>query len=316
MFLSMMKVKICNSAVLFKTCSLGAVLCTLITLACDNKNQQGQTESLVFTLEPSALLTKQPSALLTKQLSAIPAKNVGQENLPPRNAFQQIELSFFLFNITLLDVDGGRFPMEVLSRAGEPRALAKVSLNNTQGQATIPLRYTSSLGTAKPAFNGIEFVVGVPAALNHGNPLSATAPLNDTAMLWSWQQGYKFFRMDTAGSNAAGVSTKSAFHLGSTGCVSPSALRPPAEPCAHHNRVTIRLTGFNPVREGVAVEASALTSLFPQQPAFNCTMHYAMDKNCSALLEAFGLNVATGQCVNQCASQKVFRRGRHLSERQ
>lgn len=100
--------------------------------------------------------------------------------------------------------------------------------SNDPGQWQIPL--TSSL-TPGP----FSFTLGIPAELNHQNPLVAQAPLQQTDMHWSWQHGYKFLRLDLTG--AAGWS----LHLGSTGCQGPSVMRPPQAPCQQPNQIRVQL---------------------------------------------------------------------------
>lgn len=82
----------------------------------------------------------------------------------------------------------------------------------------------------------LSFYLGVPTELNHQNPLTAATPLNQADMFWNWQGGHKFFRLELQG-----AAQSWALHLGSTGCVSASVLRPPATPCAQPNLARVRL---------------------------------------------------------------------------
>jgi uncharacterized repeat protein (TIGR04052 family) len=89
------------------------------------------------------------------------------------------------------------------------------------------------------AYTGVRFTLGVPFSRNHGDPTVAPSPLNNTAMFWNWQGGYKFLKFDTAssgqpattkapdpqgGGNASGFSV----HLGSTVCAAPSKTTAPS----------------------------------------------------------------------------------------
>lgn len=90
---------------------------------------------------------------------------------------------------------------------------------------------------AKPLPAGqLSFTLGLPFAVNHQNPLSASPPLNHGELFWSWQLGYKFLRLDLQGPDHGW-----AFHLGSTGCQSASVLRPPSQPCRAANTVKVTL---------------------------------------------------------------------------
>jgi uncharacterized repeat protein (TIGR04052 family) len=81
----------------------------------------------------------------------------------------------------------------------------------------------------------LRFTLGLPFDINHANPLTQPSPLNDSSMFWSWQNGHKFLRLDL--SKNGGESRKWSYHLGSVGCESESAVRPPEKSCAFTNRV-------------------------------------------------------------------------------
>lgn len=81
----------------------------------------------------------------------------------------------------------------------------------------------------------LRFTMGLPFDVNHANPLSQPSPLNDSSMFWSWQNGHKFLRLDL--SKNGDTSRKWSYHLGSVGCESESAVRPPEKSCAYTNRV-------------------------------------------------------------------------------
>ena len=100
--------------------------------------------------------------------------------------------------------------------------------SNDAGQWHIPL---ASALTAGP----LNFTLGIPAELNHQNPLLAAAPLQQTDMHWSWQHGYKFLRLDLTGT------ANWSLHLGSTGCKGPSVMRAPQSPCQQPNQVQVQL---------------------------------------------------------------------------
>ncbi|MEC4727160.1 metallo-mystery pair system four-Cys motif protein [Shewanella sp. D64] len=83
-----------------------------------------------------------------------------------------------------------------------------------------------------------SFNLGVPFELNHQALLTSASPLNQSDMFWTWQLGYKFFRLDLATEQQQNdkLQTGWQFHLGSTGCQSASVMRAPAEECAYPNR--------------------------------------------------------------------------------
>ncbi|MCW8092794.1 MbnP family copper-binding protein [Alteromonas sp. ASW11-130] len=84
-----------------------------------------------------------------------------------------------------------------------------------------------------------RFTLGLPFAENHANPLTQPSPLNDSSMFWSWQDGHKFLRMDLR--QKQNLDHTFSYHLGSIGCVSDSAVRPPEKACTFSNRVNVIL---------------------------------------------------------------------------
>ncbi|WP_026193671.1 MbnP family copper-binding protein [Teredinibacter turnerae] len=159
----------------------------------------------------------------------------------------RIDMGFYLSSIELRGSDGQWRPLHLPVK--QPVALIHLTDQATQQVVS------GQLSAGGGDYRGLRFTVGVPEALNHANPLTAAFPLNDSGMFWSWQQGYKFLRIDATGSN------KWALHVGSTGCQSPSAIRPPASPCTQSNRVTITLPDYNPASDQIAVDIRALAAL-------------------------------------------------------
>ena len=155
---------------------------------------------------------------------------------------------------------------------------------------------TSLRGTAPSAdVHAVEFTLGVPFASNHGDPLTATAPLGDAAMHWHWRGGYKFMR--------TGVSTSTDrfwMHLGSTAC--EGTIRN-ITACGAPNRVTLRLDNFA-IGDGIVVDLAGLIAgdtLEDGNPS-DCSSGPA-EHACTAPFAALGLTHAMGDDVDQ---QRVF----------
>jgi len=147
-------------------------------------------------------------------------------------------------------------------------------------------------------YRGLLFTIGVPFDLNHGDPLLAAAPLDDTAMHWHWRAGYKFMR--------AGVRTADDgfwIHLGSTACEGTVGH---ITGCRFPNRVNVLLPEFLPGKDSVVVDLAALlkeTDLLDAE-ATDCSSGPA-ERSCEAPFRALGLNVVSGSAL---VSQDVFRR--------
>jgi uncharacterized repeat protein (TIGR04052 family) len=204
-------------------------------------------------------------------------------------------LQFYVHDIQLLDEQGVPQPFALETKA--PWQSADVALVDLAGDAGTA-RNTTIRGTVKPGarYSGIRFTVGVPFALNHANPLTAAAPLDRGDLFWTWQSGYKFLRADFVTHGK-----ESSFHLGSTGCSSASALRPPATPCAQPNRVPVELRG-NPLDGVIRFRLSALVATHAA-----CTGNYAHDTACKELYSTTALQTETGACPDPyCARQQLW----------
>ena len=151
---------------------------------------------------------------------------------------------------------------------------------------------------ASARYEAIEFELGVPFEHNHANPLTAPAPLNVPSMFWTWQSGYKFLRLD--------IGSDWSFHLGSTGCVSESAVRPPRV-CEQPNLATIRLPAAAAFAGVVAVDLDTLLADVDIAAADNCVDAYGNLEICRRLLTRLGIDVDTGRCSDDCGRQALFR---------
>lgn len=198
------------------------------------------------------------------------------------------DLQFYVHDIELLDEKGVPQPLKLDVRAAWQSV--EVALVDLAGDAASPRNDSvrGTVGGTAGTYSGVRFTVGVPFALNHANPLTAAAPLDRGDLFWTWQSGYKFLRADT-------------FHLGSTGCSSASALRPPAEPCAQPNRMRIELRG-DPVKGVIRFQAAALAATTAA-----CTGNYAHDTACKEAYATTGLTPETGTCADShCSQQRLW----------
>ncbi|WP_438038350.1 MbnP family copper-binding protein [Sorangium sp. So ce128] len=104
-------------------------------------------------------------------------------------------------------------------------------------------------------YDGLSFKLGVPFDLNHGDASSAPSPLNLTGLFWSWNDGYKFLRLDS-------VSTADdkpfLVHIGSTGCVAGAGGEVTA--CDRPNVAEIVFEGIDPLTTKVLVDYAALVA--------------------------------------------------------
>lgn len=211
------------------------------------------------------------------------------ESVP--NGLEIKDMRFYIHDIYLIGEEG-----EKTDFALDNGAVALINLNPGANKNTVT-------GRVEPhGFTGIEFKLGVPFELNHADPLSASAPLDDGTLFWAWQQGYKFLRFDFLSGGSA-----YSFHLGSTGCQSASAIRPPEKPCAQPNVVKVVLRGFDPSQRAIKIDLNWLAGLLAQAGAESCTGSYAANAVCTEIIERLGLDITSGKCVDECSAQELFK---------
>lgn len=153
-------------------------------------------------------------------------------------------------------------------------------------------------------YRGLAFTVGIPFSRNHGDASTAGAPLNSTAMFWSWQGGYRFLKFDAStvanpavaappGDSPDSVpATGFSFHLGSTQCASASATQAPAS-CKAPNRLAVKFDEFDPVKSMVLVDigavlANANVTVNARRTSPGC-MSFEKDADCVPVMNALGL---------------------------
>ena len=137
----------------------------------------------------------------------------------------------------------------------------------------------------RPLTSGtLTFSVGVPLARNHQDPLQAKPPLNQSDMYWSWQQGYKYLRLELSAADS-----QWALHLGATGCQSASPMRPPTSPCLAQNRPRIAIA-FQ-VGQSLSLDLAPLLDGISLSADNHC-MADANRLSCQTLLPRLGIGAA------------------------
>lgn len=210
-------------------------------------------------------------------------------------------LQFYVSDVELLQGDGTASRLALT--AASPWQAERVALIDLIGAQSE--RHAALIGSApRGSYTGVRFSIAVPFDLNHANPLTALAPLDRPELFWNWQSGYKFLRLELTDDQHAG-----AFHLGSTGCSSASALRPPLSPCASPNAMRIELRGFDPTRQSIEVRVADLVAALGEGNHPACTGDYQTVQACFTAYLLTGLDVDTGKCVDGnsvCVSQRLF----------
>ncbi|MDP3277850.1 MAG: metallo-mystery pair system four-Cys motif protein [Deltaproteobacteria bacterium] len=149
---------------------------------------------------------------------------------------------------------------------------------------------------------GIRFKVGVPFMLNHRESSSAPAPLNASALWWTWNAGYRFLKID---GNTTGLAMGYNVHIGSTGCAGNAT--GPVNPCANPNVIEVSLDNYDPTRDNIVMDLAALLAQSnvdtnQAMSAPGC-MSGADDMDCREIFGALGLPFAG----MPAATQRFFR---------
>lgn len=235
------------------------------------------------------------------------------------------DFRFYVYDVHLVTVDGAEYPVTLTDDGNfQGGGVALLDFEDGTGACTngTPKTHTTLKGTigAMPRHGGdghelagIRFTIGLPPDLNHADPTTLPAPLNDTTLSWTWNFGHIF--LSAWGEFGSGDQTYPlGLHLGSTDC-SGDAMAGETVTCARSNRPQIALAGFDPESSTVIVDWAALfTDLALTAPPAeceqssgetNCACHSMHPEAlCRALFPRLGLDWQTG---DSGAMQSLFR---------
>lgn len=214
----------------------------------------------------------------------------------PAGPVELSDLRFFVSELEFLLADGSRVPTELAGNGRwQAKEVALVDLEDASASCfngTPDTNDTLLARVPETDYRGLRFVVGVPFAMNHADPLSASAPLDDTSMHWHWRSGYKFLR-----AGARRPDGRFLLHLGSAGC---EGTVPEIRGCRYPNRITVELEDWQPGMT-IAVDLQSLLRERGSSPGdIHCESSPA-DPDCRALMPALGLDAASA------GSQQLFR---------
>ena len=163
---------------------------------------------------------------------------------------------------------------------GSGRCANGTPSTHTQLKVEIPLKST----------HGLRFKLGVPFELNHLDPVNQKPPLNVSSMHWSWQAGYKFFRLDMADEGGDGLKA----HLGSTGCEGTAGN---ISGCKRTNIAPIEFEKLELRESGVVIDVVELLARLDadKKPVLIQCMGAADGDHCGSTFSALGLDLISGQ---------------------
>jgi uncharacterized repeat protein (TIGR04052 family) len=219
-------------------------------------------------------------------------------------AQQDYELNDFRFYISDLRLrgDSGSAPITLAAKANGMSyqdATHNVALlglvqgcNTTEVISNLSIAGTAAAGD----YDELCFKLGLPYELNHIDVATAAAPMNVTAMSWSWLSGHKFLRIDGVG-DADGVRNNYFLHLGSTGCTNGSGANgaPPDAACTYPNVAEVCLD-YTALQAGQRIIADPAAVLSESDLGYNTDgtaagcMSGNSDPECAAIIPKLGLD--------------------------
>jgi len=221
------------------------------------------------------------------------------------------EFKFYVNELKLIDAGGAEVPVRLVDRPpGQSADLALIDFDGLGGSCTgTPERNTEIVGKVPAGeYRGIVFSNGVPEQLNHADPLTLRAPLQDATMYWDWFQGFKFFAAEigadqtdaASGGEDAGTfaPAQSIVHVGSVGCAADADMQ---IRCVRANRNLIRLPDFDPDQDVIVAD---LAAVFADADPRTQTFCHGPRATCGQVYGNIGIELATGEAAPK---QRVYR---------
>jgi uncharacterized repeat protein (TIGR04052 family) len=218
--------------------------------------------------------------------------NVGS----PASTIQLTDFRFYVHDVRLIGANDSETPV-TLDQDGkwQHENLALLDFENKTGtcsNGTVDT-HTVITGTVPPGvYGGLAFKLGVPAALNHLDAGVAPSPLNLTGLFWSWTDGYKYARIDSTVTGAAGPFL---LHLGAGGCTEDPQTK--VVTCAQPNIAEYRFLSFAPATQKVVFDFGLLlkdNDMSKNSGGAPGCMSGKTDPECVTLFPRLGLDIATG----------------------
>lgn len=208
-----------------------------------------------------------------------------------------VDLRFYLSNPRLVSAAGVETPVE-LTQDGvwQFQDVALIDFEDGTGACEngTPATNLALRGTVPAGeYRGLRFTLGVPEALNHQDLIASPAPLDQTALWWSWNLGHIFFAAVTRASVATSTIVNDHYvHVGSTGCDGDPA-RGEAVSCAKPNRVEIALDDLDPNTDGVTLDLAKVVAGANLYSSKGCHS-FGPEAVCGGPFSSLGLSWATG----------------------
>lgn len=220
------------------------------------------------------------------------------DNLGTTNATASItDFRFYVHDVVLIDAAQNRVAV-TLDQDGlwQYENVALLDFENKTGACANGTTETNKVVRGvvpEGTYVGVGFKLGVPAELNHLDNAQAPSPLNLTALFWAWTSGYKYLRVDSIATGAAGPFN---LHVGATGCSGDPAMGDDVT-CANPNVASVDLTPFDLATNTVVADYGAAVAgadlLVDGGGAPGC-MSGGTDPECEAIFPNLGVDIASG----------------------
>lgn len=269
---------------------LAALLAAALLAACGGSSDASQ--SPVSTDRPVAvtfrgLVGGDPFSCTTTYAG------IGTAATPAGRVLTPVDFRYYVHDVRLVNAAGAEVPV-VLAEDGvwQHSGISLLDFENGQGTCVEGNAGTNDrvVGTVpQGSYIGLRFKVGVPFALNHLKADNQPAPLNYSAMFWSWTSGYRFMRIEGKGAGAV-------LHLGSTNChaVNVADPRQGVSACDQTNVVDVRFDTFDVDRNKVVLDLKDLwdaTDLTTNVAGAVGCMSAPNDPECAPVFPKLGLGI-------------------------
>lgn len=250
------------------------------------------------------------------------------------------DLRFYVTNLALVNDKGVAVPVKLdankwqLTQGSETVSL--IDLEDATGTCATAANTADThavITGSVPAgiYVGLKASVGVPETMNHTAAAGGVPPLDSTALLWSWQSGRKFTKIElnpvggitqaVAATATTPASTKTIstynLHLGSTGCTpkldAVGVAIANSGTCTNLNLADFSLAAFDAGTQKVALDLGQLfktTDLTQEKGGAPGCMSGATDPECPVIFTELQISFgsgSTGLPINGGAAQKIFK---------
>ncbi|MBJ3784701.1 MbnP family copper-binding protein [Devosia sediminis] len=182
----------------------------------------------------------------------------------PPSSITPSDFRFYIMDVALIDAGGEAVPVTIAERSPwQADGITLIDFEDGTGPCdggNPGLNDRIEGHVPEGHYQGLRFTMGLPFLEAHGDVTIASAPLDLSAMFWSWQSGYRYLKVDMVGDMTGGHGgrpTGFSVHLGDSGCVGPTFSQRPVG-CAHINVVSGEFADFDPSNNRIVADLGRL----------------------------------------------------------